>query len=192
MKLLPFFIVFSFLMFIGCQQKKTIVDSNPLTYLSKDAQLEFKYRIVRYFDKLPKKVSHENKFDAEYDSIYKLKAQNADLYHYYISEKTKEIYFAVTRIAPSIKLKKVATIGKLTLNDQDSIVSYEEICRTWKMEEEELKEKTAFLFNKVVNNEDLTPYYTLNSQPEFYIEFPDEKNVFDVSSRSWIFVESLD
>lgn len=179
-------------MFIGCQQKKTIVDSNPQTYLSEDAQLEFKYRIVRYFDKLPKKVSHENKFDAEYDSIYKLKAQNADLYHYYISEKTKEIYFAVTRIAPSIKLKKVATIGKLTLNDQDSIVSYEEICRTWKMEEEELKEKTAFLFNKVVNNEDLTPYYTANSQPEFYIEFPDEKNVFDVSSRSWIFVESLD
>ena len=67
----------------------------------------------------------------------------------------------------------------------DSIVYYEEICRTWKMEEDELKTKTAMLFNMVINEEDLSPYLTKNSSPEFYIEFPDDINFFDVNERIW-------
>ncbi len=69
--------------------------------------------------------------------------------------------------------------------ENDSIVYYEEICRTWKMEEDELKTKTAMLFEKVLNEEDLSPYLTKNSSPEFYIEFLDDLNYYDVKDRIW-------
>ena len=54
------------------------------------------------------------------------------------------------------------------------------------MEEKELKEKTNLLFEKYVNEEDLTPYYTKNSGNDFYIEFPDDNNIYNVEKRQWV------
>ena len=62
---------------------------------------------------------------------------------------------------------------------------YEEICRTWKMEIPELKSKTKVLFDKIANERSVTEYYTENSQPEFWIEFPDKMNYYDTKERSW-------
>lgn len=168
---------------LSCKEKEKI-DSNPDKYLSKTEQVDFKYSIIRYFHKLPKNVSEKTKFNTEFDSVFRSLSERSDLYHYYKNSETNEIFFAVTRIAPSLVLKKVATIGKLKV-ENDSVVYYEEICRTWKMEEDELKTKTAMLFEKVLNEEDLSPFFTKNSNPEFYIEFPDDLNYYDVEDRIW-------
>ena len=56
---------------------------------------------------------------------------------------------------------------------------------TWKMELPELKEKTKILFDIIVNNKDVSQYYTKNSDPEFGIEFPDDQTVYDVKARKW-------
>jgi hypothetical protein len=104
---------------------------------------------------------------------------------HYCFDEDNYIYFAVSKIAPSIKLKKTTTVGKLKFDKNDSIVFYQEAFRTWKMEPKELEEKTKLLFYKYLNNEDLSDYYTVNSNPEFYIEFPDEMTKFDTISRTW-------
>lgn len=175
--------LFILVLFYSCQKEPQKILASD--YLNEEQVESFKYEIIRYSDKLAKKATHETKFDTKFDSIYQLKAKSADLYHYYVDEKSNEIYFAIARIAPSLKEKKVVTIGKLTKDADGKIVSYEEAFRTWKMEIQELKTKTQLLFEKYINGADLTPYYTKNSNGEFYIEFPDDNNYYDKNARRW-------
>ena len=54
-------------------------------------------------------------------------------------------------------------------------------------EEKKNKElnKTKTIFDKVANNKSVTEYFTENSQPEFWIEFPDKMTYYDNKERSW-------
>ena len=183
MKIKFIYSLFILVLFYSCQKEpQRILPSDYLTV----AQVEsFKYEIIRYTDKLAKNATHETKFESQFDSIYQLKAKSAELYHYYVDEKSNEIYFAIARIAPSLKVKRVATVGKLIKDASGKITSYEEELRTWKMEIPELKTKTKLLFEKYIKGEDLSPYYTKNSNGEFYIEFPDDTNYYDKNARKW-------
>lgn len=174
-------ILFILLIFTACQKENLNIE--PSNYLSTKEIDDFKYKIIRYVDRLPAKVTEENKFKTDYDSIYKEMAKNADLIFYHTENDT--VYFAITKIAPSIKLKKTATVGKLKMDNGGNLLYYEEAFRTWKMEDLELKEKTKLLFEKYVKNEDLTPYYTKHSGNDFYIEFPDDATYYDVKKRKW-------
>lgn len=175
-----YFYLFILLITFSCQKD---IASNPSDYLSEAETLAFKSKIVRYFEGLPKSANHQTKWDTTHQAYYTKKAEVADLMHYYQSEDGY-IYFAVAKIAPSLKLKKVATIGKLKV-EKDSIVYYEEIARTWKMELPELEEKTKIIFDKIVHGKDVSQYYTKNSDPEFWIEFPDDQTVYEVELREW-------
>ena len=173
------------LLVISCNREK--INSNPNQYLSKEQQMDFKLSIVRYYEKLPtEKDNHLTKFDTTHDKYYLKKAQNSDLLYLYIDDDST-YHFAITKVAPSLKIKKVATIGKLKKDKSGKIVYYEEAIRTWKMEKNELEKKTRILFEKYINNEDLEPYYTKNSGNDFYIEFPDDNNKYDVEKRQWVF-----
>jgi len=168
------------LVFGSC--KKNI---DPSGQLSAIEQENFKYAISRYINKVPEKVTVDRRFEATKDTYYRDMAKKNDLLFYYKDEPTHTVYFAIAKIAPSIKLKKNATVGKVKYNEKGEIVEYEEEFRTWKMEEEELIEKTNILFNKYIRNEDLTPYYTKNSNPDLFIEFPDDYTFYDKESRLW-------
>ncbi len=175
------FMTFIFLT-ISCQKE---INSNPNHKLSKVEQENFKSKIVRFYESLPKDAHNKNTLDTTYIKYYNQKAKESDLLHYYKNENN-EIYFAVAKIAPSLKLKKVATIGKMKIDDKDSIIYYEEIARTWKMEIPELKQKTKILFDLIAQEKSVEKYYTKNSNPEFWIEFPDEFTSYDVVNRTWI------
>jgi hypothetical protein len=167
---------------ISCKQDpKNIL---PKTYLTPNQQEDFKFKVVRYIDRLPKYATNSNKFDSIFDQEYKKMAVNSELL-FYFKDELNTIYFAISKIAPSIKLKKTATVGRIKYNSNDSIVFYEEVLRTWKMEPKELQQKTEMLFRKLIESEDLSPYYTKNSNPEFYIEFPDETTYYDTITRKW-------
>ncbi len=178
-----FFIALCILVF-SCKQKETSI--NPLDYLSKQEQFDFKYAVSRYVDRLPKNATEQTKFDAAFDEEYKKRSENADLLFYYVDEKTQEIYFAIAKIAPSLTVKKVVTAGKLKKNAEGVITEYEEEFRTWKMEVDELKSVSEMLFTKYINNEDLSPFYTRNANGKFIIEFPDENVSYDKVKRTWI------
>lgn len=172
------------ILIISCKQGS--VSIVPSDYLNAQEQFDFKYAISRYVDRLPKKASEASKFNPEFDEEYKRRSENTDLLFYYVDKNTKEIYFAIAKIAPSIILKKVVTAGKLKKNANGEIIEYEEEFRTWKMEEAELKTVSEMLFTKYINKEDLSPYYTRNANGKFIIEFPDENVSYDKEKRIWV------
>ena len=116
--------IITIFIFISCNKE---INSNP-NQLTKEEILTFKNKIVRYFEGLPNNATHSTKWDTIHNNYYAKKAESSNLLHYYKNEDGY-IYFAVAKIAPSLKLKKVATIGKLKL-EKDSIIYYEEIART--------------------------------------------------------------
>ena len=180
MKKLMFLLFILFL--ISCEKNESNIRQHE--QFSEADLINFKSRIVRYIDKLPPRATHQNKFETQFDSIYLEKAKRLELVYYTKNDDT--IYFAVYKIAPSLKVKKTATLGKLILDKNDSISFYEESYRTWKMEQPELNQKTEMLFRLFINNESLKQYYTENSNGNFYIEFPDEFTFYDKKNRVWV------
>ncbi|MFN3942925.1 MAG: hypothetical protein ACK4K1_09870 [Flavobacterium sp.] len=174
-------IIFGFLLVLACQQKNT--DTNPLHHLNNQEILTLKEQTVRYFERLPAKATEQNKFDTIFNEYYSQKAKEADLFLYFKNDQGEE-FFAVSKIAPSMKLKKVATIIQMK-READSIIFYKEILRTWKMEVPELQEKSKVLFDLVIQNKSFEKYLTKNFQPEFWVEFPDDHTYFDDKSRTW-------
>jgi len=143
-------------------------------------------RIIRYTGKLPPKgATHANKFDPKFDEHYENLARQHRIDLYYRDSATLDLYLLVSRIAPSMQVKRVGTGVHLRF-EGDSITYYNEVFRTWKMPEEELAEKGGLLFSKMVRGEDLTPYYNENSGKEEYIEFPDAQVRFDTLRRVWV------
>lgn len=144
---------------------------------------EFKQSIIRYVGDLPKRGNYDNRFDQRFEEHYQKQAELTRLDKYHASPDGY-IYFEISRTAPSFKVKRVATGGRLKYDDKGTITEYEEVYRTWKMDEEELNRKTRLLFSKLVTGEDLTPYQTANSEEE-YIEFPDQRVRYDKNQRRW-------
>ena len=139
----------------SCSNTSYTIDPNA--QLSIEEQVQFKYAIVRYFEKLPsEKVPHEDKFDTVYNNYYQQKAKEAKLIFYYKAPDSSE-YFAITKLAPSLTIKRVATLGKLKKDKEGKIIYYEEVARTWKMIESELHTKTEVLFKDYIQGEDLSP-----------------------------------
>ncbi|HMN90369.1 MAG TPA: hypothetical protein PKD70_08675 [Saprospiraceae bacterium] len=172
------------LIVIACNQSKPEAYSADNT-LDSNAQQAFLYDIIRYMGKLPGKANQMTKFEAVFDDHYREQAARHRLELYYNDAKTGDIYFLTSRIAPSIKVKRVAIGGKLRRDEQGKVVYYEEVFRTWKMEEPEMKEKSGMLFVKMLKGEDLSLYYPENSGKEEYIEFPNQDVYFDVAQRVW-------
>ncbi len=172
--------------FLSCKQEKETRDFSAKNILSTAEIDEFKYEIIRYAGKLAGRANHETKFNQEFDIHYLELAANHQLPFYYVKQDTGEIYFMLTRIAPSIHYRKVAIGGMLTRNESGEITYYEEAFRTWKMEESELLEKSHKIFSDYVDGKDLSKYYPENSGGEEYIEFPNEEVYYDAEQRIWI------
>lgn len=181
-------LLFTFLSigFFSCKQEKEIRDFSATQILSQAEIDDFKYEIMRYAGKLAGRANHQTKFNQEFDIHYLELAANHQLPFYYVKENTGEIYFLLTRIAPSIHYRKVAIGGKLTRDENGEIFYYEEAFRTWKMEETELLEKSHKIFSDYVDGKDLSKYYPENSKGEEYIEFPNDEVYYDAEQRIWI------
>lgn len=151
---------------------------------SEDLSQELLNRFARYYAKLPSKATQRTKFEPRFDEGYAELAGRHRLDLHYYDAESNHTYLLVSRIAPSLQVKRVATGIKFRM-EGDSIAHYEEIFRTWKMPEEELAQKGGLLFDKMTKGEDLSPYYSVNSGEEEYIEFPDEHTSYNVEKRAW-------
>jgi len=176
-------LLFLFLVFSSCKKDAPVIA--PQSYLNAEEQQNFKDSIIRYVDHLAKLATHQTKFNTIFDEEYKIKSAKSDLLYYYVDKSTNLHYFALTKIAPSLKAKRVAIVGKLEFDKNGGILLYEEGFRTWKMEQTELETKTKLLFLKYIEGEDLTPFYAANSNGELYIEFPDKNTSYNKKTRLW-------
>ena len=173
-------ILFILLIAHSCTIKR---DYSPDAHLSVKEKDKVLMSIIRYIGKAPENVDRAEIFNSKYDSHYLDIASRHQFEHYYINDNGTH-YFLISRPAPSLFGKRVAIGGKLKLDKNGGLIEYEEVFRTWKMKEEDLKRKGQLLFDLMVNDKDISAYYRANSSEE-YIEFPDEHNYYDKVDRMW-------
>ena len=172
--------IFLITVVVGCSTKNNYQVSEHLTPQQQD---EIMWKIIRYIGRAPEGLTFEERFYAPYDSAYREQAKLHKFDAYFIKGDTH--YFLVSRKAPSLIDKRVATGGKFVLTKDSVISDYEEDFRTWKMVPDTLTKRGMFLFDKFVNRESLAQYETKNSGGVEYIEFPDERTYFDKASKQW-------
>lgn len=157
---------------------------DPNLYFSKSFQDSIVKQSVRYSARLPPHATHETKFSQEFDWYYKAVAAQYDVRRCAPAPNDSGYYFLMTRKARSIWPAREAIGGKLTVDTNMRLVSYEEIFRTWKMAEDSLNARAFELFDRMVQGKDLESY-----RPKYkgdrYIEFPDDRYYFDRSKTMW-------
>jgi hypothetical protein len=159
-------------------------DYRPEKYLSPKEQDKLMMDIIRYVGKRPDHANDSTRFLSSYDQHYLEQAAKHKLALYFEDERGMR-YFLVTRPAPSIYEKYVATGGKLLYGENGRIAEYEEVFRTWKLQKDTLASRSLILFGKMVKGEPLDAYLTKNANGVEYIEFPDDNVYYDKISRSW-------
>lgn len=161
------------------------LEIDPDAYMDEQAQQEFLYSISRYTSKYPSKADEINKWESRFDAAYAEKASRQKLTFFYHDSTSGTTYYLLSAIAPSIHEKYVGYAGKFQPTEEDPLHGYVEVFRTWKMFPDEHREKSEMLFRKMIQGEDLTPYYTANSGGAEYIEFPDSETWYDAEARIW-------
>lgn len=141
------------------------------------------WSMIRYIGKSPEGLTPPERFYAAYDSHYMEQKKLLRIDAWY--KKNDTHYFLVSRIAPSVVEKRVATGGKVVFDDKGGIAEYEEVFRTWKLVPDTLKKRSLLLFDKMVQGENLRPFESRYSNGVEYIEFPDERTYFDKEERGW-------
>jgi hypothetical protein len=176
-----FIVIITLLLFVGCSQKDKYNPDTHLTVLEQDSIV---WRIMRYVARPPEGLLYEERFYKGYDPHYHEQQALHKLEAYFIDDE-KTHYFMISRRAPSLINKYVATGGKMKFSEKGKLLEYEEIFRTWKMIPDTLKKRSFLLFDKMVTGKSLEPYLTANSKGVDYIEFPDKVNYYDKASRQW-------
>ena len=171
-----------FLIVAGCAGSS---DYKVTEYLTPQEQDQVMSQVIRYLAKSPEGLTFEERFYEAYTPYYNEQQSRHRLDAYYIDQDHNH-FFLISRPAPSLVEKRVATGGKVKFsNDLKKIESYEEVFRTWKMVPDTLKVRSMLLFDLMGKGKSLDPYLTKNSNGVEYIEFPDDQVYFDKTARQW-------
>ncbi len=165
----------------ACETKVSYIPEEQLTPQRQDVVMS---KIIRYVGRKPDKATDSTKFLSKHDEHYLAQMAKHKLNLYFVNDE-KDHFFLISRIAPSIHVKHVATGGRFKMSEMDSLVEYEEIFRTWKMPYDTLMNRAGLLFDKMVKGESLESYFTKNSGGVEYIEFPDDNVYYDKQARKW-------
>jgi hypothetical protein len=161
-------------------------EKNPYavdSHLTKKDQENVLRKTIRYSTNLAPRATQADKFDKEFDWYYENAIKEYEVISYFPSKQNFD-YFLFNRKARSITPMKEAIGGKLRFNEKGELDYYEETFRTWKMNEDTLKKRSAILFDKMVKGEDLTGYRS-KVQGDKFIEFPDDRFYFNKDDRKW-------
>jgi len=176
-------LLFTLFLFFSCSDQKN--DYKTHLNWTEDINDQWLNRVIRYVSKAPGKGNQIDRFSPEYDEYYENQKNKHRIDLFFKEPNTGYVYLLITRIAPSLVEKRVATGIKLKWNN-NSLEYYQEVFRTWKMTEDELTMKGEFLFDLMVKGKDLSPYFPQNSGKEEFIEFPDEHTYYDTINRVWV------
>jgi hypothetical protein len=140
-------------------------------------------QVIRLSGRPPDGTPSESRFDSQLDQYYADQLKLASLEASYVEGDT--IFLMLSVPAPSLTVKRKAIGIKLVSDSLGDINYYEEMFRTWKMIPDTLQRRSMLLFDRMVQHQSLSPFYTINSKNIEYIEFPDGMNYYDNESRGW-------
>lgn len=155
----------------------------PSNCLTASKQQRIIQQMVRYASKLAPEATHQTKFSHEFDWYYNRAADECRIL-FCITSGDSSFQLLVARKARSLTPMEEGIALKVSLDAKDSLIHYEEVFRMWKMPSDTLVKRGRYLFERMVNHEDLTIYYS-KFQKDRFIEFPDERFTFDISKRRW-------
>lgn len=179
-----FYIVLALTIFSACKHEKTYsLTDYKIDY---DGLLD---TILPHFSKLHDSIPENQRFlpkNRHYMTVHKKEREYE--WRYYTQAPDGYSYFMISRLEPSIKRDKYASIcGRFKRKADGSLdsASYEELFWTWKMKMPELKEKSAILFKQIVEKGEVNRYLPEVSKGE-WIMFPDKNVRYDKATQSWI------
>jgi len=171
-------IVFIFVMtvFMACESGKYKVDK----YLTKEESTLLKKELSRYMDKLPERVSMEERWSAKANSYYTLKADSMNLLRYYEGTDGYNYYY-ITRIVPSIRAgERRASAGRFQWETKDRIKNLEEFFLSNILPEETLNKAADDLFQEAVEKHKVEEKGSVE-----LIEWPNDYFAYNKESHSW-------
>lgn len=98
-------------------------------------------------------------------------------------DKQAAVYFLIS-IPAGLRNQRYAVAGRATIGGKGEIISFEEVFRSWKMSPDVLHFRSYLLFDKMVNGEPLSPFYS-DKMGDQFIEFPDDRTYYDKQSQAW-------
>jgi hypothetical protein len=155
---------------------------SPSNCLPTDRQNQILRQMVRYSNKLAPEATHKTKFNSEFNWYYERAFSESRILFCFKENDTCQLL--VARKARSVVPMEEGIAIKVKLNQQDSLVYYEEVFRMWKMPTDSLISRGNYLFDRMTNKKDLTIYYS-RFQKDRFIEFPDQRFTFDIKNRRW-------
>lgn len=156
----------------------------PTSALQGADSIQLMDSIIRYVGDLPDKASYDNRSDTAWDAHYARELSRYRLDRYYRDSSSGDEFLLVSRLAPSIAVKRVS-FGIRLHRELGRVVRYHEVFRTWKLPEEVLLPRADSLFAFTVAGQDLSPWYS-DKKGDAYIEFPDAETRYDTVGRRWI------
>ncbi|HEX5172452.1 MAG TPA: hypothetical protein VFW11_24920 [Cyclobacteriaceae bacterium] len=167
---------------LSCEKKNN--DFSPQQCMSPELQSKFLKIMVHYSSKLAPQATHETKFNSDFNWYYDRAERECKILFCHYNKQDSSYSLLVAREARSIKPMKEGIAVKAKFDSRGGFENYNEIFRMWKMPEDSLVKRGKFLFNRMLNGEDLTLYYSRFQQDRF-IEYPDDRFTFDPSLRRW-------
>lgn len=152
--------------------------------MTKEEQKQFLEEMVRYSSKLAPEATQETKFNSEFNWYYDRVLATTTILYCKENEQDSTFQLLVTKEARSITPMQEGIAVKVKLGKTGKLNYYEEVFRTWKMPADSLLKRGKFLFKTMVNGGDLSLYHSKYQRDKF-IEFPDDRFVFDVNARRW-------
>jgi hypothetical protein len=182
MKRFLYLTVILLLLLQGCKNARP--DYNPDACLPKEKQQKFLLEMVHYANRLAPEATHETKFDAKFNWYYERAVAESRILFCHLNAKDSTYELLVARKARSVAPMDEGIAVRIRFDKQDRLGYYEEVFRMWKMPSDTLARRGKFLFDRLVNNADLTLYYS-KFQKDRFIEFPDDRFSFDIEKRKW-------
>jgi hypothetical protein len=135
--------------------------------------------IVTYMGVKPTRTDWQTRHEPEHRKYYINQAKDFSIHRYYI-DKQGNHYFYIIRPARHVTGNRRAIGGKMQLDENFQITSYEEIFVTQVLEEEYLKEIADELFIALINNES-----DKHIENRSIIEWPDGRLLYDKIKKEW-------
>jgi hypothetical protein len=174
--------VFWQLTLVGC--KEAPFKTRPSDYFTASQEASIKMELVRKTARKPE----GNPEPMEVEAYFQEQLKNCQWH--FAHEKNGGFYFLISRPAPSLYGKRTGIGGFFSSPDRMAIKGFREHFHMFKMKPEDVVSRGAVLFEKMVNGEDLTPYYhDRKSEKEAWIEFPDDLVYYDSLAQKWMMRE---
>jgi hypothetical protein len=164
----------------GCKDIQK--DYQPGRYLTREQQRHFLSGAAEFLKRPPLAPYAENtNLMIIHHKMFQHLGNQIRLEQYYKGEHNS--YFLIS-IPAGLRNQRYAVAGRSTIGEKGEITSFEEIFRTWKMSPDVLQFRSYLLFDKMVNGEPLSPFYS-NKMGDQFIEFPDDRTFYDKQSQVW-------